>query len=393
MNFELTPEARALGDSLDHFFRKRYSFADRTKALSLPLGWEPELWRSMARDLELIGTAFPEGLGGAGGGVVENMVVMQALGRALLPEPYFSTAVISGGFLQLAQSTFPSQMAQAIVRGTSICAFAQAEPESRYDHFDIQTSARRETGGWRMNGRKSLVRAAPWASHLIVTARMEGGRSDKHGVTLLLLPKETPGIRCLNYLMLDGVPASDIWFDNVIVNVDAVIGEPGDASPLIDQVVDQGIAALCAEGVGCIREMIELSIAYCSQRKQFGQPIAQFQAVQHRLAEMQVALEQATSATYLATLSLDAAASERASAVSAGKVTVGKAMRLVGQNAIQLHGGIGTTNELAVAHLFKRITVMETQLGSTEHHLRRYARLNRQLSAAVSSAQWESSND
>ena len=249
--------------------------------------------------------------------------------------------------------------------------------------MDVQTSATRSSGGWLINGRKSLVRIAPWSSQMVVTARTAGERFDAHGISVFLVPTHWSGVRRSDYRTLDGVPASEICLSNVLVHDDLRIGGLHHAAPLIERVADKACAALCAEAVGCMQEMLELTTAYGLQRRQFGQPIAQFQSVQHRLARMQVALEQSTSAMYLATLSLDKPAAERALAVSAAMVTVGNSIRFVGQSAIQLHGGIGTTDELAIAHLFKRATVLEHQFGSVDHHLQRHMRLSRRLAEAV----------
>ena len=227
-----------------------------------------------------------------------------------------------------------------------------------------------------LNGHKAVVVGAPWASHLIVTARTGGGQRDEGGVSVFVVPKTAKGVVTRDYPTVDGLRASEVFLENVAVGADALIGAEGAGLPLVNKVLDEATAAVCAEAVGVLRRLHEGTLDYTKQRKQFGQPIANFQVLQHRMVDMFIQLEQSVSMTYMATIKLDEADDERAKAISAAKVQVGRACKFVGQNAIQLHGGMGMTDEMAIGHYFKRATIIEGLFGSVDHHLRRYETLS-----------------
>jgi hypothetical protein len=334
------------------------------------------VWKALAEDLGVLGMSVPEELGGLGGGAIETMIVMEELGSALVVEPYLETVVIGGGLLKRAGGARAAGVLADVVSGDAVLAFAGLEPQSRYDHFDVATIAAPQGGGWRLDGRKAVVVGAPWATHLLVTARTGGERRELSGVSLFLLDRAAPGIVSRDYPTVDGRRASEITFDGCEAPADALLGAEGDAWPIIEQVVDEAAAAVCAEALGVLRRLHESTLDYARQRRQFGRPIADFQVLQHRMVDMFMAVEQAVSATYMATLKLGENRAERAKAVSAAKVTVGKACRFVGQNAIQIHGGIGMTDELALGAYFKRAAMIESQFGSVDHHLRRYQTLS-----------------
>ncbi|MDB5969953.1 MAG: pimeloyl-CoA dehydrogenase small subunit [Hydrocarboniphaga sp.] len=372
MDFDASHEQRSLAENLERFLRDRYSFQLRQAAAASAAGWRRDLWQSFAQELDLLGAGFAESVGGHGGGAIENMIVMEAFGRALVIEPYWSTVVVAGGLLKHAGGAVARQRIADIVAGRHVYAFAYAEPQGRFDAFDLATRAERREGGWVVRGRKSLVIDAPYATHLMLVARTAGAARDRSGVSLFEVPIATDGLRRSDYATADGRRASELWLDDCVLPEDALVGPQHEALPLIERVLDEAIAALCAEAVGCMRAMIDQTIQYGLQRRQFGQPIAQFQAVQHRYADMHVALEQSVSAMYLATLNLESLEGKRAAAVSAAKAIVGKAARFIGQNAIQLHGGMGMTDELAVGHYFRRVTMIDSQLGSVDQHLERW---------------------
>lgn len=380
MNFTISPEQTMLQDSVNRYLHDQYSFEARRKLLE-GTAFSPSIWADFASSLGILGAALPEQAGGLGGGPVESMVIMEALGSALVLEPYLETAVIGGGFLKRSASPRAKALLSAIVAGAATIAFAASEPTARYALNDIETMARREGDGWVLDGLKAVVIAAPFASHLIVTARTSGARRDLDGISLFLVDRGAAGLASHDYRLIDGRPAADLTFAKTALPADALLTPAGSAFPLIEQVVDEAIAAICAEAVGGMRRMLQDTIDYTRQRRQFGQPLASFQVLQHRMVDMYMALEQAVSAVYLATLKLDADPITRSRAASAAKVTIGKAARSIAQDAVQLHGGMGMTDELAVGHYFKRATVIEGMFGSVDHHIARYGALSRASAA------------
>jgi alkylation response protein AidB-like acyl-CoA dehydrogenase len=263
-----------------------------------------------------------------------------------------------------------------IIGGETRFAFAYSEPKSRFDLNDVSTTAKKDGAGYTLNGHKAVVIGAPFATHLIVTARTSGAQRDANGITVFLVARNAKGVTTRDYPTVDGLRASEVYFENVAVGADAVIGKVDGGLPLVEKVVDNAIAALCAEAVGCFKVLNEATISYAKQRKQFGQSIATFQVLQHRMVDMFMAAEQASSMTYMVTLKLDEADKARKLAASAAKVQIGKAGKLVSQDAVQIHGGMGMTDELNVGHFFKRVTMIESQFGNTDWHLRRYTELS-----------------
>ena len=381
MDLSFTDEQSMLRDSVAAYLQDHYDFEKRRGALRSAAGWRPEVWKALAQDLGILGAAFPEDLGGLGGGPIETMVVMEEFGRALVVEPYLGTVVIGGGFLRRAGGATAHGLIGEIIAGEAIIAFAQAEPQSRYDLANIATTARRDGAGWVINGKKSVVIGAPWATHLIVTARTGGGQRDRDGVSVFLVEKTAAGIETRDYPTVDGRRASELSLESVRVGGEALLGEEGAALPLIEAVVDEAIAATCAEACGVLRKLQEGTVEYTRQRKQFGAPISSFQVLQHRMVDMFIQVEQAVSMTTMAHIRLGESDLERAKGVAAAKVQIGRACRFVGQNAIQLHGGMGMTDEMAIGHYFKRATMIEAEFGSVDHHLARYERLSLDVAA------------
>ncbi len=375
MDFSFTEEQTLLRDSLAAFLADTYDFGKRRAAVASPAGWRPEIWKALAEDLGILGASFPEELGGLGGGPTEVMVVMEEFGKALVVEPYLGTVVIGGGFLRRGGGQHPSEMIARIIEGKATLAFAWAEPQGRYCLHDVAVTARKDGSGYVLSGQKAVVVGAPFASHLIVTARTGGERRDKGGVSVFLVDKGAKGVVTRDYPTVDGQRASEIVFENLAVGADALIGPEGEATPMVSEVVDEALAAVCAEACGVLRKLHEGTLEYTRQRKQFGAPIASFQVLQHRMVDMFIQVEQAVSMTYMAHIKLGEPAIERAMAVSAAKVQIGRACRFVGQNAIQLHGGMGMTDEMAIGHYFKRATTIEGLFGSVDHHLARYESL------------------
>jgi alkylation response protein AidB-like acyl-CoA dehydrogenase len=376
MDFSFTDEQSMLRDTVASYLADHYDFDTRRAAIKSASGWRPEVWKAFAEELGILGASFPEDLGGLGGGAIDNMVVMEELGKALVVEPYVGTVVIGGGFLKAAAPAGAADLIGGIIAGKVTIAFAYAEPQGRYNLANLVTTARKEGAGYVLNGHKAVVVGAPWATHLIVTARTGGGQRDAGGVSVFIVDRNAGGVVTRDYPTVDGRRASEVYFENVSVGADALIGEEGAALPLVEQIVDEAIAATCAEACGVLRKLHEGTLEYTKQRKQFGQPIASFQVLQHRMVDMFIQLEQAISMTYMAHIKLGEPAAERAKSLSAAKVQIGRACKFVGQNAIQLHGGMGMTDEMAIGHYFKRATIIEGEYGSVDHHLRRYETLS-----------------
>jgi pimeloyl-CoA dehydrogenase small subunit len=375
MDFDLSDEQRMLQDSVQRLLAERCSFEQRQAQLGEPGGYSCALWMQLA-ELGLLGLPFSEADGGFGGGAVDTFIVMEALGRTLCPAPYLATVVLCGGVLRAAAS--PAQRAAlvpAIAAGELTLAFAHSEAQARYDLADVQTTARRQGDGWVLDGEKRFVLAGDSAQRLIVSARVAGEGSQRDGIALFLLDAGTPGLNRRGYPTQDRSRAADLRLNAVRVGTGALIGEPGAAIGAIEQAVDGAIAALCAEAVGAMAYAHELTVDYLKVRKQFGVAIGSFQALQHRAVDMLVATEQARSmALYATMMCTESDAAERQRAISAAKVQVNKSARFVGQEAVQLHGGIGMTEECQVGHYLRRLTMIEMMFGDTGHHLRRLAR-------------------
>jgi alkylation response protein AidB-like acyl-CoA dehydrogenase len=377
MDFSFTEEQSMLRDTVASYLQDKYDFETRRGIIKSEAGWRPEYWKAFAEELGILGAPFSEDLGGLGGGATENMIVLEEFGKALVVEPYLGTVVIGGGFLKHSGYAGASDLIGKIIGGEVITAFAYAEPQGRYTWSDLKTTAKKDGSGYLLSGHKAVVVGAPWATHLIVTARTGGGQRDAGGVSVFLVDVNAKGVVTRNYPTVDGQRASEVFFENVSVPADALIGGEGAGLPLVEKVMDEATVALCAEAIGVLRKLHEGTLDYTKQRKQFGQPIATFQVLQHRMVDMFIQVEQAVSMTYMSTIKVDDADdAERAKAVSAAKVQIGRACRFVGQNAIQLHGGMGMTDEMAIGHYFKRATIIEGLFGSVDHHLRRYETLS-----------------
>ena len=375
MDFNFTEEQSMLRDTVASYLQDNYDFDKRRKMISSEAGRDPAVWSAFANELGILGAPFSEDLGGLGGDAIENMIVMEEFGKALVVEPYLGTVVIGGGFLKHSGHAGAADLIGGIIGGETTFAFAYAEPQARYTWQDLKTTAKKDGAGWVINGHKAVVVGAPWASHLIVTARTGGSQREESGVSVFIVEKNAKGVTTRDYPTVDGQRASEVYFENVSVGADALIGAEGAALPLVNKVIDEATAALCAEAVGAMRQLHTGTLEYAKQRKQFGTAIANFQVLQHRMVDMFMNVEQSVSMTYMATIKVTDDA-ERAKAVSAAKVQIGKACKFVGQNAIQIHGGMGMTDELAIGHYFKRATMIEGLFGSVDHHLRRYETLS-----------------
>ncbi len=376
MDFSFTEEQTLLRNSVERFVLDNYDLETRRNIVESDDGYSKDYWAQFA-ELGLLMAPFSEEDGGLGGSQFESLVIMEEFGKGLVVEPYVPTVVIGGGFLKEGGTAAQKEEHIAsIIGGESIFAFAYAEPQSRFNLADVETKAEKDGDGYRISGQKSVVLAAPWANKLIVTARTAGGSRDKDGVSVFLVDKGADGITTRDYPTIDGGRASEITFDNVSVGADALIGEADNGLPLVEKVTDQAIAALCAEAIGGMKMLVDTTVEYCKTREQFGQPIGKFQVLQHRMVDMFMEHEQSVSMAYMVNIKLDEDEVERKKAASAAKVQIGKSGKYIGQNAVQLHGGMGMTDELSVGHYFKRLTMMDVQFGNVDHHLKRYAALD-----------------
>ena len=374
MDFELSAEQQLLSDNVARLMRDRYGFEARKAHQASPQGFSKALWREYA-DMGLLGAPFSEEDGGYGGGAVETMIVMQEFGKALALEPYLQTVVLCGALIKHgADAEKRAELIGKIASGDLRLSFAHVEKQSGFDLNDIATSARKDGGAFVLNGEKGLVGQGDSADKLIVSARVAGGRRDRDGVGLFLVDADAPGVSRRGYPTQDGQRAAGISLADVRVEPQDALGAPGAAMPIIERAVDEAIAALSAEAVGAMGEALAMTVEYMKTRKQFGVTIGSFQALQHRASEMVVALEQARSMMYLATMSVsEENAGERAKAMSAAKVQIGRSAKFIAQQAVQMHGGIAMTYEYKVGHLFKRLTMIDAAYGDADLHVRKLA--------------------
>jgi pimeloyl-CoA dehydrogenase small subunit len=365
-----------LKDSIDRLMMTEYNFEKRKAYVASATGSSDELWAKYA-ELGLLALPFAEEDGGIGGGPTEIMIVMEALGRAMALEPYLATVVLGGGMLRLGGSAEQrARIVPGVASGELKLALAFQEKQSRYDLADVVTTAMRDGDGWVLDGEKGVVLGGDTADRIFVTARTSGGRRDHAGIGVFMVDAKAAGLSRRGYVTQDGLKAAQLTLAGVKVACVDVIGDPANGLPLVERVVDEAIAALCAEAIGVMDMMHATTLDYLKTRKQFGVTIGSFQAVQHRAADMFVALEQARSMAYFATMmATDDDAKARARAVSAAKVQVGRSGRQIGQEAVQLHGGIGMTMEYSVGHAFKRMTMIDKMFGDADHHLTRLAGL------------------
>jgi pimeloyl-CoA dehydrogenase small subunit len=357
-------------ESLSKLLQKSYSFEHRKRYQSSDAGWSRDLWRQYA-DMGLLALPFDDRYGGLSGTPVETMIVMEQLGRAITLEPYVATVILAGGIIRHAGSDEQKQrVIESIVGGTTTLALAHDEDDARYDLASVGATAQLVDGVWQLNGRKSFALHADSADKLIVSARVSGNTTDKDGIALFLVDAGAPGVRIDGYRTHDGQRAATVLLNSVAVDADGVIGTPGKMYPVLERVYQEAIAAICAEAVGVMTELHETTVDYLKQRRQFGVPIGSFQTLQHRAAEMFIALEQARSMAMFATImSSDSDDDARAQAVSAAKVQIGRSGSWIGEQAVQLHGGIAMAMEFKAGHYFKKLTMLDQFLGNADHHL------------------------
>ena len=382
MNFELTEEQQMLAETIKRFVATHYSFDARAKIIASPAGWSTDVWAAIA-EMGLLCVPFAEAHGGFGGATVDVIPVMEAIGEGLLVEPYLATVGLGGRFVvRSGTKEQQDRILPALVQGKHTLAFAHTEPGARYDLRQVGLKARPAGDGWTLDGDKRMVLHGGSADTLVVSARTAAGDTDAAGITLFLVPRTTAGVSVKESRTIDNLRSADVRFTAVRVGADALLGREGEGYPVIEEVVDYATALLCAEAVGAIRYANEATLEYLKTRRQFGVPIGSFQALQHRMVEMMISHEQARSMACLACVKVDTAeVAERRRVISAAKIKIADACRHVSQEAVQLHGGMGMTEELKISHTFRRLTMLAQTFGDAEHHLERFAAADAAASA------------
>ena len=373
MDLSYSEEQTLLAESVERYIRNDYDFEVRRRLAASDAGFGAEHWAAFAR-LGWLSIPFSEADGGLGADPVAIMIVMERFGRGLVVEPWTPSVLLAGRLLAAgAQEPRRARWLADLMAGKAQFAFAHGEPGGRYTLSHVAARAEPAASGYALTGRKAVVHNAAAADLIVVSARTGGDTADRGGVSLFAVPRGAEGLTLRPYRTMDGLRAAEVALDGAAVGAEARIGPEGGAYPLVEEATDRAIAAVCAEAVGIMDVLRETTLEYLKTRKQFGRPLGSFQALQHRAVDMLIACEEARSLTLMATLSLDKPARERRRAVSAAKAHIGRAGRKVGQEAVQLHGGMGVTDELKVGHYFKRLTMIDTFFGDAAHHLDRFA--------------------
>ncbi|QGZ56312.1 acyl-CoA dehydrogenase family protein [Paraburkholderia acidiphila] len=376
MDFQHTEDRRMLADTLNRFIAEQYGFPTRDTIARSTEGFSADMWQRFA-ELGVIGALFDEADGGFGGAGFDIAVVFEALGRGLVVEPFLDTLIV-GRALAHAGSEAQRARIASFIEGSQIAALAHDEPGSHYEDARVTTRAEKSGDGWVLQGAKGVVQLAEHADVLLVSARTSGNEFDEAGLSLFLVPRNATGVSVRGYGKIDGGRAAEVTLDNVKVNADALVGTTGSGFATLEHARGYGIVALASEAVGAMDIARDFTLEYLRTRKQFGMPLGSFQALQHRMADVLLEIEQARSAVINAAAAIDAPRAQRERALSAAKYTIGRIGAHVAEEAIQLHGGIGMTWELPLAHYAKRLVMIDHQLGDEDHHLARYIALGRE---------------
>ncbi len=375
MNFQHTEDRRMLADTLNRFVSEQYGFETRDRIARSAEGYSRDLWTRFA-ELGIIGALFDEADGGFGGGGFDIAVVFESLGRGLVVEPFLDTLIVGRAIARSGNAAQKAMLGE-LIDGSRIAALAHGEPDGHYELARVTTRVQRNGDTWRLTGAKAVVQHGEHASLFLVSARTHGNDDEEAGVTLFLVPRDTAGVNVRGYRKIDGGRAAEVMFDNITLSDDALLGAAGAGFATLEYAVGCGVLALCAEAVGAMDVAKDHTLEYLRTRKQFGVPIGSFQALQHRMADLLLEIEQARSAVINAAAALGAERRLRERAVSAAKYSIGRIGARVAEECIQLHGGIGMTWELPLAHYAKRLVMIDHQLGDEDHHLERFIALGR----------------
>lgn len=378
MNFEHTEDRRMLADTLNRYIAEQYGFETRNRIANSAEGYSPQQWAQFA-ELGAIGALFSEADGGYGGAGFDIAVVFEALGRGLVVEPLLGSAVLAGSAISHAGNEQQRTWLDKLIDGSTIATLAHGEADSLYSLTQVATTARRTDNGWELNGVKAVVPQGEAATLFVVSARTAGGVDDAQGLSLFLVPADASGLSVRGQTAVDGGRVATVTLDHVTVPADALLGTEGAALATLEHAMGRGVLALCAESLGAMDVARQATLEYLQTRKQFGVPIGSFQALQHRMADVLLDIEQARSAVINAAAAVDGDDRlAREKALSAAKFTIGRVGTLVAEEAIQLHGGIGMTWELPLSHYAKRLVMIDHQLGDEDFHLARYIALGQE---------------
>jgi alkylation response protein AidB-like acyl-CoA dehydrogenase len=375
MDFTFNEEQSLIQDQVDQFVQKEYDWETRQSLSNSELGFGEDNWKKFA-ELGWLGISVSEDSGGFGGSAIESMLIMEAFGKGLVVEPFLETVIMAGGLIDdHGSDQQKSSFLEPAIAGEMHLALAYAEPQSRFNLSDVVTEAKADGDNFIINGYKSVVMNGPSADQIIVSARTSGTQLDENGISLFIIDANASGLDKTNYKTVDGRRASDITFENVSVSKENLIGDQDKGFEILDSAIDKAILAISAEAVGAMEVLYKTTVEYTKTREQFGTAIGKFQVLQHRMVDMFMEYEQCKSLLYMATMKHEEKAEDAKKAISGLKYQVGKAGKFIGQQAVQLHGGMGVTDELNVGHYFKRLTTVGTIFGNTDYHLKKYTSL------------------
>ena len=375
MDFTFNEEQSLIQDQVDQFVQKEYDWETRQSLSNSELGFGEDNWKKFA-ELGWLGISVSEDSGGFGGSAIESMLIMEAFGKGLVVEPFLETVIMAGGLIDdHGSDQQKSSFLEPAIAGEMHLALAYAEPQSRFNLSDVVTDAKADGDNFIINGYKSVVMNGPSADQIIVSARTSGTQLDENGISLFIIDANASGLDKTNYKTVDGRRASDLTFENVSVSKESLIGVQDKGFEILDSAIDKAILAISAEAVGAMEVLYKTTVEYTKTREQFGTAIGKFQVLQHRMVDMFMEYEQCKSLLYMATMKHEEKAEDAKKAISGLKYQVGKAGKFIGQQAVQLHGGMGVTDELNVGHYFKRLTTVGTIFGNTDYHLKKYTSL------------------
>jgi|TARA_B100000085_G_scaffold94055_1_gene85228 alkylation response protein AidB-like acyl-CoA dehydrogenase len=375
MDFTFNEEQSLIQDQVDQFVQKEYDWETRQSLSNSELGFGEDNWKKFA-ELGWLGISVSEDSGGFGGSAIESMLIMEAFGKGLVVEPFLETVIMAGGLIDdYGSNQQKSSFLEPAIAGEMHLALAYAEPQSRFNLSDVVTEAKADGDNFIINGYKSVVMNGPSADQIIVSARTSGTQLDENGISLFIIDANASGLDKTNYKTVDGRRASDLTFENVSVSKENLIGDQDKGFDILDSAIDKAILAISAEAVGAMEVLYKTTVEYTKTREQFGTAIGKFQVLQHRMVDMFMEYEQCKSLLYMATMKHEEKAEDAKKAISGLKYQVGKAGKFIGQQAVQLHGGMGVTDELNVGHYFKRLTTVGTIFGNTDYHLKKYTSL------------------
>jgi alkylation response protein AidB-like acyl-CoA dehydrogenase len=375
MDFNFNEEQTLIQSQVAQFIQRDYEWEKRQTLVTSDLGFSAENWKTFA-ELGWLGISLSENSGGFGGSALESMIIMEEFGKGLVVEPFLETVILCSGLIDsCGNEEQKADLLGPVISGEMHLALGFTEPQSRFNLADVTTEAKKKNGDYLVNGFKSVVMNGPNANKLIISTRTSGKQNDKEGISLFIIDSNLDGVSLRNYPTVDGRRASEVTLENVIVPSSSLLSEEGNGFQHLEDAIDTATLAICAEAVGAMEVLYKTTVEYTKIRKQFGQAIGKFQVLQHRMVDMFMEYEQSKSLLYMATIKNVEGSKDAKKAISGLKYQVGKAAKFIGQQSVQLHGGMGVTEELSVGHFFKRLTTIITIFGNTDYHLKRYSQL------------------